>query len=136
MNVKSRLKEYVSYKKLSIRQFENSINASNSYVNSISRSIGVDKLEAIVEKYPDLDLKWLLTGKGEMLSSQNDPFISTEILTKYLFENNAELIKSPIFREYINSNIDILQLEKKQQELEEKKNRVKEAMLKKLNNKL
>ena len=38
-------------------------------MNSISKNIGIDKLNVIVEKYPQLSLEWLITGKGEMLKS-------------------------------------------------------------------
>lgn len=60
MSVKERLKDYIKSKGLTIKAFENSINASNGYVNSISKGIGKEYLEIIREKYPDLDLEKLL----------------------------------------------------------------------------
>lgn len=69
MNVKDRLKKFIAYEKITIRAFEESINASNGYVNSIHRSIGLDKLELMIEKYSKLNIEWLLTGKGTMLKS-------------------------------------------------------------------
>lgn len=53
---------------MSIKDFEISINASNGYVNSISKGIGEDKLSIIIEKYPNLNIAWLLTGLGDMLT--------------------------------------------------------------------
>lgn len=67
MSVKDRLKEFVRSMNLTIRDFEISINASNGYVNSISKGIGADKLEMILEKYPNLNTEWLLTGVGNPL---------------------------------------------------------------------
>lgn len=67
MSVKDRLKEFVKSMNLTIRDFEISINASNGYVNSISKGIGADKLEMILEKYPNLNTEWLLTGVGNPL---------------------------------------------------------------------
>jgi len=67
MSVKDRLKLFISDQKLTISAFEVSILASNGYVNSISKSIGVDKFGILIEKYPNLNITWLLTGKGEML---------------------------------------------------------------------
>ncbi len=58
---------------LTISDFEKSINVTNGYVNSISKSIGVDKIKTILEKYPNVDLEWLLTGKGEMLKAGTLP---------------------------------------------------------------
>ena len=46
------------------RAFEESIEVSNGYINSISKSIGLDKLETIIEKYPNLNVEWLFTGNG------------------------------------------------------------------------
>ncbi|MCG9911881.1 MAG: S24 family peptidase [Flavobacteriales bacterium] len=54
---------------MTISEFEHSIGVSNGYVNSISKSIGIDKLETIVEKYSNINLEWLLTGKGFMLKN-------------------------------------------------------------------
>ena|SRR5690606_38273556 len=70
MSVKNRLKEYIKYKNMAISDFEKSINASNGYINSINKSIGLDKLSLLVEKYSNLNLEWLLIGKGEMIKSE------------------------------------------------------------------
>lgn len=67
MNVKERIKKFIDHEGLSISAFEKTIEVSNGYVNSISKNIGIDKLNVIVEKYPQLSLEWLITGKGEML---------------------------------------------------------------------
>ena len=67
MNVKDRIKKFIDHERLSISAFEKTIEVSNGYVNSISKNIGIDKLNVIVEKYPQLSLEWLITGKGEML---------------------------------------------------------------------
>jgi hypothetical protein len=39
-------------------------------------SVGSDVIETILKTYPDLNVVWLLTGKGEMFKSQE----ATEIL--------------------------------------------------------
>ena len=51
MSVKERIKIYLKSINLSITAFEESINVANGYVNSISKSIGVDKIELILENY-------------------------------------------------------------------------------------
>lgn len=74
MNVKERLKKYIKHQNITQSEFEKSINASNGYVNSITKSIGLDKLEKILENYSNLNLYWLLTGQGEMLRKEDsDP---------------------------------------------------------------
>lgn len=67
MSVKERIKEFIKNQNLTISEFENSIQASNGYVNSISKSIGLDKLTKILEIYPNLSLDWLFLERGEML---------------------------------------------------------------------
>lgn len=67
MNVKERLKKFIESKNITVSAFEGAIGASNGYVNSIYKSVGLDKLLAIVEKFPDLNLNWLISGEGPML---------------------------------------------------------------------
>jgi len=69
MNVKERIKQFIEAQNLTVSAFEKEINASNGYINSISKNIGIDKLNTILEKYPKLNVEWLITGKGEMLKS-------------------------------------------------------------------
>ena len=70
MSTKERLKEYISYQGINVSSFEKMINTSNGYVNSISKGIGSDKLEIILENFPNLNIEWLLTGKGNMLKEE------------------------------------------------------------------
>ncbi|OWP85669.1 MULTISPECIES: hypothetical protein [Flavobacterium] len=81
MSVKERLKIYLKSINSSVKAFESSLNVANGYVNSISKSIGIDKIELIIEKYPNLDIEWLLIGKGEMLK--------TNITTEAVQENSG-----------------------------------------------
>ncbi|WP_143106471.1 hypothetical protein [Pustulibacterium marinum] len=62
---------------MSISTFEKQIKASNGYVNSISKSIGIDKLTNIIENFPNLRLEWLFAEKGEMLKS-DEPYTLQE----------------------------------------------------------
>lgn len=71
MNVKERLKDFISSQNMTIVDFEQSIYSSNGYVNSISKSVGLDKLQLIIEKYPNLNIEWLFTGNGSMLKQTN-----------------------------------------------------------------
>ncbi|MDR1368942.1 MAG: hypothetical protein LBJ72_02270 [Dysgonamonadaceae bacterium] len=70
MGVKDRIKTFTKYMDITVLDFERSISVSNGYVNSISKSIGIDKIEIILEKYPNLNLIWLLTGQGTMLKDE------------------------------------------------------------------
>ncbi len=67
MSLNKRTKTFVKSQQITIKAFEESINASNGYINNITRSISLEKIDLIVEKYPILNIEWLLTGKGDML---------------------------------------------------------------------
>ncbi|WP_299677569.1 hypothetical protein [uncultured Dokdonia sp.] len=72
MNVNDRAKLFVKSQEITMKTFERSINASNGYMNNITRSISLEKIALIVQKYPLLNIEWLLTGKGDMLKSLID----------------------------------------------------------------
>ncbi len=67
MSVKERIKEFIKSEKTTISEFEKQINVANGYVNSISKGIGTEKIEIILDKYPKLNLEWLITGTGKMV---------------------------------------------------------------------
>ncbi|NPD82228.1 helix-turn-helix transcriptional regulator [Prevotella sp. PINT] len=66
MTVKDRIKTFCKAEKTTVSAFEASIGVANGYVNAISKSIGIDKVQTILEKFPNLNLEWLLVGKGNM----------------------------------------------------------------------
>ena len=73
MNLKDRVKAFCKAEKTTVSAFEASIGVANGYVNAISKSIGIDKIEIILEKFPNLDIEWLLTGKGKMYKDKHIP---------------------------------------------------------------
>lgn len=79
ISVKERVKLFIKSINMSIIDFERSINVANGYVNSISKGIGADKTTAIIEKYPNLNLEWLLTGNGSMLRTENSDHLCIEV---------------------------------------------------------
>lgn len=67
--VKQRLIRFILDKKISVNRFEKETGLSTGYVNNIRVSIQPDKIQRIVQKFPDLNPGWLLTGEGEMLKT-------------------------------------------------------------------
>lgn len=69
-----RLKAFIDSKELSIRKFETVCGISNATLSRAiknDKDIGTDKLVLISEKFSDLNLRWLLTGKGPMILEEN-----------------------------------------------------------------
>lgn len=90
MSVKDRIKLFIKYLEISVSTFEKSLGFSNGYVNSISKGIGKDKLNLILEKYSILNAEWLILGSGEMLKTNNN-FVE-EPLAIYKKETKEKLI--------------------------------------------
>lgn len=70
-NTLNRIKQYLDFKRIKVSAFEREIGMSNgSFASQLkhNKTIGVDKLENIVSKYPDLNPDWLLKGSGNMLN--------------------------------------------------------------------
>lgn len=70
-----RLIQFIEHVGLSARQFDISIGAANGYTLRMKKnhaSVGSDVLENILRTYPQLNVVWLLTGKGQMLNQKAD----------------------------------------------------------------
>ncbi|MCC9063353.1 S24 family peptidase [Flavobacterium piscisymbiosum] len=83
-NTIQRIKHYLDYKGIKVSALEKQVGMSNgSFASQLknNKTIGLDKLENILNKYTDINLDWLLTGKGEMLKFD------------VLEENNSKLYK-------------------------------------------
>lgn len=72
-SVKQRLILFIKEKNISKRRFEALSGLSNGFINNISKSIGVEKMQKILSAFPELNQTWLLTGEGEMLNSESFP---------------------------------------------------------------
>lgn len=94
MSVKERIKDFVKSQDLSISAFEKSIEASNGYVNSISKSVGLDKILKIIEVYPSINLNWLITGEGNMMI--NDIIVSEP---GFIYQSANEDDATPLYDE-------------------------------------
>lgn len=87
MSVKERIKKYVGFKNISIREFERLSGLNYGYVNSIRVSIQPDKIKGIASYFTDLNIDWLLTGQGDMIAkgeTQELKVLSKEMTTTKL----------------------------------------------------
>lgn len=67
MDVKQRILDFIKYKGISIKRFEEMCQLSNGYISSMRKGFGSDKLNNVLNSFPDLNRDWLLYGEGEML---------------------------------------------------------------------
>ena len=74
-----RLYKYLNYSKLRPSSFEHSSGISNGYLNKQFKgkgTVGSDIIEKIHRSFPDLNMTWVLTGKGTMIvKTDNDPVV-------------------------------------------------------------
>jgi phage repressor protein C with HTH and peptisase S24 domain len=67
----SRIIQYIDYKGISKYKFYKETNLSNGFLDK-NRNVGSDKCEIISMHYPDLNIEWVITGKGSMLKSNQE----------------------------------------------------------------
>lgn len=77
-----RIIQLISELKLSARQFDISIGTANGYILRMEKnnaSVGSDVIERIKKEYPQVNLVWLITGKGDMfISEQPQPKVRSK----------------------------------------------------------
>jgi hypothetical protein len=67
--VRKRLVQYCKFKNISARTFSTSLGHSYPYL-SFEGDVDSGTLKKIDELYPDLDLYWVITEKGEMIKRE------------------------------------------------------------------
>ena len=78
MSIAKRISQFIENQTISVNSFEKTIGASNGLIRkSITNDTEIQGkwLTLIAENYPNLNVEWLLTGKGQMLKPEgkNDP---------------------------------------------------------------
>lgn len=87
--MKERLRQYLLFKKLSLRELERQCSISNGVLGRLNQSTSPKTLKRI-EDNTDLNIDWLLTGKGEMLKDSSSTTNSIHLEEDP--ENNERLI--------------------------------------------
>ncbi|WP_281235144.1 S24 family peptidase [Flavobacterium gelatinilyticum] len=68
-NTIKRIKQYIDFRGMKVSAFEREVGMSNgSFASQLKndKTIGVDKLENILNRYPDINVEWLMYGVGDM----------------------------------------------------------------------
>lgn len=72
--IRERLYKIAEYNGLSMRKFEELCNLKRGNISNMTESgtIGSDKLSKIIDAFSDINIEWLLTGKGDMLKPEDE----------------------------------------------------------------
>lgn len=95
MNTKQRILKYLEFKGISKSEFYLKTDLSNGYLDKI-KNIGADKLEKIISVYPDISLKWLISGVGEMIEKpqySNPQNIMPDEVQEFRIEYMREMLR-------------------------------------------
>lgn len=65
--MKKRLIEFLTYLKIGQNAFEKRVGLSTGSICNLNHGLRSDKLAQIAAEYPELNMRWLLLGEGEML---------------------------------------------------------------------
>ena len=87
MTIRDRVKQYLTFKHLSAREFERQCTLGNGVLGKITETTTPATLKKITDN-SDLNVEWLMTGEGEMLKHQDSPILDVNSQT----QNNPRLI--------------------------------------------
>ena len=92
---KDRLIEFLSYLNLGQTKFEENVGLGRASISKIKDGMSSPNLAKIIKAYPELNIYWLVGGKGEMLNNAEtkaEPNAPDENqLVTYLKEENEKL---------------------------------------------
>lgn len=80
--MKKRLLDFLAYLGMGQNAFEKSVGMSIGSISGMTKGMRADNLAKIMVKYPELNIKWLLLGEGNMLieKSQESNASTNEII--------------------------------------------------------
>ena len=70
--MRDRLRAYIQYKRITEYRFCKDAGLALNYLHAQASGISPRSLEKIGQAYPDLNLKWVATGDGDMLKGDSD----------------------------------------------------------------
>ena len=92
--IKDRILQFIDYKQITKNKFETECGLPVRYVSNIGKSIQSDVIEKIVLTFPDINLRWLVTGFGEMVMEEGKDETKDDLRkqVEYLQGENSRLL--------------------------------------------
>lgn len=134
--VKERLIAFLAFKHISKAEFSRMIGVSQAYVTSMRGSMSPDKIHNTALCFPELNIEWLMTGKGEMIRngapgvviSGNNRLSNSTIDNRHYYSNSPDVLRAQIdiLEERIKEKD--AQLEKKDEQIKKKDEQIKQLL--------
>ena len=86
----NRIKQILEYFNLSASRFADKLNtqpSSISHILSGRNKPSIDLLEKIALNFNEINMSWLITGNGDMISKENTPYFDDELTAPPLPKN-------------------------------------------------
>lgn len=96
MGEKDKIKQYLDYKGISKNKFYTETGLSIGFLDS-GKSLGADKVKIIINKYPDLNIDWLVLDKGPMIKQQYEAEISIKKEFSLRTDRKIEVQDIPLY---------------------------------------
>ena len=96
MGEKDKIKQYLDYKGISKNKFYTETGLSIGFLDS-GKSLGADKVKIIINKYPDLNIDWLVLDKGPMIKQQYESEISIKKEFSLRTDRKIEVQDIPLY---------------------------------------
>ena len=127
--VKQRIMEFIRYKRMPVVKFESICGLSCGYIRNMRKGFGVQKLDSILNKFPELNPMWLLYGDGEMLLRKEQKSEETEKIPTEV-QSTAECIDCRILQVRLEEKEAVITNLKEQLEQATEQNRALLSLLK------
>lgn len=92
--MKERLLEFLNSQGISQNAFEDTCGLSRGTISNLNKGVRSDKLALIACAFPEINLRWLLLGEGDMVmgsTNNNTAFQSNNDSTTVIIGNVDEL---------------------------------------------
>ena len=119
--IQERIEQFIQCKGLSVSRFEKTVGLSNGFVRNMDKGMSTDKVMRISDVFPDLNILWLITGNGTMLTTDTATSGNDEDreLLRQLAQNlqNQLDVQSRTIQDLTEQNKSLMQIISSQLEL-------------------
>ena len=90
MDVVERLELYIRSKGMGNYQFEKKVGLSQGYIKRVRNCLHPEKIKRIANVFPDLNIEWMIIGRGEMIVNTANRLYENEIYRLLKEQNNLQ----------------------------------------------